>query len=244
MPMPNNKSQYDKRIIKEYIVGNYMFRQDAFKSLCFDDDDEGDDNLHAIFVDLNQNQRFENRIIDLIETAIRVNKYNKLINLLQRKNPTFERDLYNSSFSSPPSKTNLGASSQSSKRWVKHKKPSGDPLTSPRQQEDKYLPEPADSPQIERLHREIENLERNIGSLSEIDTLLENVRQRISELLLDIKVKHRMIQEERATAASKSSQFRREPEVDFLASKPTAVRRQPFSSSSSSWPDTAYSKPN
>lgn len=244
MPMLNNKSQYDKRIIKEYIVSSYMFRQDAFKSLCYDDDDEGDNNLHAIFVDLNQKQRFENKIIDLIETAIRVNKYEKLILLLQRKNPAFERDIGNSSISSSPTIANLNPSSQSNKQWVKNKESPKGILGSSIQQEEKYLDEPVDSPQIEKLRREIEHLERNIGSLSEIDNLLENVRQKISGLLLEIKVKHQMIQDERARAASKSSRFRREPEIDFLASKPTAVRRQPFSNPSSSWQGTAYSKPN
>ncbi len=227
---PNKK--YDRRRVKEYIVKSYEFRHEAFISLLFDEGDTGDNSLHKIFKDiLQRRQPFENTIEDLIASAENLNKYNELVTILQRRNPRFEYELTNSSISSPATKPTFDTTSQNNKQWAKNSQPRG--YSSTNQQE------PTNYPQIEKLHQDIEQLEQDISSLGEIDALLEDVRKRIGDLLLNTKVKYRMMHDERAVAANRSNVFQRNQETSFLPRK----QRVSFSSPSS-WRESPYAKSN
>jgi hypothetical protein len=253
MLKPINTTQYSKKTVRDYIVMYYGTRPGSFKSLCFEDDDPGDGNLHTIYLDLDQKQNliFRNKIEDLIETTLRINKYDKLILLLKTKNPKFDIHIIgndNSSISSPSAKTVSGTSqsNQNNKAWAKHGNLPGAQMpsvTQPDLYEDKNMQ--IDLPQIGNLHQEIVHLEKNIEALGEIDGALEILREKISELLLDIKVKRQMVENEQLQAANKSNVFHSEQKGNFQVSKPTSLHRQPFSSSpSSSWRGTSFSKPN
>ncbi len=231
MPSAIPKNQHDKRNVKAYILDKYLYRQGDLKSICFADDDSSDNNLHNILVGLNPNQRFENLVEDLINSAIRTGKLNKLVTLLQEKDPRFERQLTDSSISSPATKPAFDTTGQNNKQWAKS--------SQPRRYSSTYQQEPTNHPQIEKLHQDIEQLEQDISSLGEIDALLEDLRRKIGDLLLNSKVKHRMMQDESAVAANRTNVFQSNQESSFLLRK----QRQSFSSPSS-WRESPYAKSN
>ena len=226
---PNKK--FDRRRVKEYIVKSYEFRHEAFVSLLFNEGDAGENGLHKIFKDIyRRNQSFENCIEDLIASAENIDKFQKLILILQQSNPRFEYELTDSSISSPATKPTFDTKLSNGNQWEKRSQPRG--YTS------SYQPEAISHPQIDRLQQDIEQLTQDIGVLEEIDALLEGVRRRIDGLRLSKKEKQRMMQEEHTIAANKSHVFQRDQESRFSPRK----QPNPFSSPSS-WRENPYAKP-
>lgn len=110
-------------------------------------------------------------------------------------------------------------------------------------------------PQLDRLQQDIAHLQKNLVSLGEIDSLLENIddllssmRKKISDLLVDIKVKHQRMQEEGVHPAKKSDAYHREQSANFQeSSTSTIARQQRFAkplTKNSDWADTKFTKPN
>lgn len=236
-------THYNKRNVRDYIVNYYGTRPGSFKSLCFEDDDPGDGNLHTIYLDLDQKQNllFRNKIEDLIETTLRIDKYHQLIDLLKAKNPKFDIQITanaKSSYSSPPAKDTSGISNGNkvNTTWAKQ---GNLPRAQERLRRQSSLQEDTNM-QIGNLHQDIVHLEKNIEALGEIDALLETMRQKITGLKQDIKTKRQMI--EQLQVDNKSNVSHSEQKAGFQVSKPTLGRRQPFSSSpSGSWKETSFS---
>ncbi|WP_420641821.1 hypothetical protein [Candidatus Leptofilum sp.] len=244
-----SESQYNRITIKKYIVWYYGTRPDKFSSLCFEDEDESDDNLRTVFDGLPQNLGFESKIEQLILTSLRIKKYEKLVQLLQQNNPKFDLsiiEITNPTISSPSTKTGSGPGGKPrSNAWTK-------------QSTQHRLVEPAvtqptiyenadtqvDVPQIDTFRQDLARLDKNISLLGETERLLETMSQIIRDLLLDVKVRRQMVQNEQMKATTKSNTFHSEQKADSHVSKPALIR-QPFSSpSGSSWQETTFAKPN
>ncbi|WP_420629900.1 hypothetical protein [Candidatus Leptofilum sp.] len=249
MQKPHSEGQYDRKTIKKYIVRYYGTRPDKFASLCFEDDDESDDNLRTIFDGLPQNLGFESKIERLILTTQRINKYEKLVRLLQEDNPKFDLliiKITNPTISSPSAEAVSGTSGKiRTNTWTKQ--------STQRRNLEQTVSRPTvyentdaevDLPQIDTFRQDLARLDKNINLLGETEKLLEAMSQLIRELLLDVKVRRQMVQNEQMRATTKSNTFHSVQKADSHVSKPALVR-QPFSgSSASSWHETSFAKPN
>lgn len=246
-----NESPYNRVTIKKYIVRYYGTRQDKFSSLCFEDEDKTEDNLRTILDGLSQNLGFESKVEQLILTSERINKFEKLLQLLQENNPKFEIsivEIANPTISSPAAEAVSGSGFGAvSKTWTKQATlhSNAEPTIS-QQTVYENTETQVDLPQIDSFRQDIARLEKNIGLLGEVDGLLGAISQRIRDLLLDVTVKHQMLQNEQLNATKKSNTFYREQKADSLSTRPAASRSQPFSSppSGSSWRETSFSKQN
>ncbi|MEZ4594335.1 MAG: hypothetical protein R3D55_24810 [Chloroflexota bacterium] len=221
-----------------------------FRLLCHDDDEERD-HLGKCYDDMGEDKMFEIRVLDLIGFAERRNKFEKLVNLLRHQRGDLDEFVQQSSepLSSKPTITsyrniNEGAWSSSSKLRAG--------LTPPSQPEtvgDRATRIIENSPQLERIYQDIAHLEQNMNAIGEIDELLgtldgllNEMRHKLSSLLVDIKVKHQRLHEERLATLEKPSVVQRSPLAAFESGQAAMSRQQLVSrpGASGRWPQEQY----
>ncbi|MEZ4591062.1 MAG: hypothetical protein R3D55_07955 [Chloroflexota bacterium] len=221
-----------------------------FRLLCHNDDEERD-HLGKCYDDMGEDKMFEIRVLDLIGFAERRNKFEKLVHLLRNQRPDLDDFVRQSSepLSSQPTvasyrSINDGSWSSSSKLRAGFAPPSQPEIVG-----DRAARVIENSPQLERIYQDIAHLEQNMASIGEIDELLgaldgllNEMRKKISSLLVDIKVKHQRLHEERLATLEKPSITQRSPLAAFESGQAAMPHQQLVSrpGAGGRWPQQQY----
>ena len=213
--------KYTSINVRKYIVEKYSANE--FRLLCHDDDEE-QDHLGTCHVGLGDKVEYAIRVLEVVTFAERRNKFEKLVNLLRNQRGDLDEFIHQSSepLSSKPTVTsyrniNEGTWGSNSKSRAGFAPPSQPEIIG-----DQAARAIENSPQLERIYQDIAHLEQNMAAIGDIDSLLgaldgllNEMRKKISSLLVDIKVKHQRLHEERLVAVEKPTVAQRGPMAAF-----------------------------
>lgn len=208
MAYPTNKQQYTGSTIRKYIK-YYYFRAQDFRALIYDDED-GPHHLGEFYDGLGGEKNYENKIIDIINFAKRRNKLEKLLDLLRLGNPNFDHEIVQfapkSTLSSQLSTVaGVGSGRAAEKSWVKSSKiqtPVVQAKALPHGQNENPKADAGRSAVLGVSPQNLERLGLHVALLEEINSLLEGIQKKISELNLNIDLQT-LSSPENVSAASK-----------------------------------------
>lgn len=252
MPNLQRQQQYSSIAIRKYIAEKYNSQE--FRLLCHNDDEE-QDHLGKCYDDLGEDKIFEIKVLEIIGFAERRNKFDKLVNLLKNQRADLDEYIRQGSdpFSSKPTLTSYRNINEGSFGISNKLRAGFAPASQPEIVGDSMARVMETSPQLERIFQDIAHLEQNMASIGEIDELLgaiddllNNMRQKISSLLVDIKVKHQRLHDERLASIEKPTVPQRGQSASFQLGHSTIARQQLVSrpDAGSRWPQDQYPKTN